>query len=107
MHMVAARLGFEKAMVGTRWATPHPDCMDRLRKHDTHLAEGWYLARKAAWSLSQDAHINCENGQLGCLYSCGISYSLDIILLCYLSLIAISKMLHETSYFLSFQAFPG
>ena len=55
----------------------------------------------------QDAHINCENGQLGCLYSCGISYSLDIILLCYLSLIAISKMLHETSYFLSSQAFPG
>ena len=52
MHMVAGRLGFEKAMVGTRWATPHPDCMDRLRKHYSHLAEGWYLARKAAWSLS-------------------------------------------------------
>ena len=44
------RLGFEKAMVGTRWATPRPDCMDRLRKHYSHLAE--YLARKAAWSLS-------------------------------------------------------
>ena len=52
MHMVAARLGFEKAMVGTRWATPRPDCMDRLRKHYSHLAEGWFLARKAAWSLS-------------------------------------------------------
>ena len=52
MHMVAARLGFEKAMVGTRWATPRPDCMDRLRKHYSHLAEDWYLARKAAWSLS-------------------------------------------------------
>ena len=52
MHMVAARLGFEKTMVGTRWATPHPDCMDRLRKHYSHLAEGWLLARKAAWSLS-------------------------------------------------------
>ena len=52
MHMVAARLGFEKAMVGTRWATPRPDCMDRLRKHYSHLAEGWLLARKAAWSLS-------------------------------------------------------
>ena len=52
MHMVAAKLGFEKPMVGTRWATPHPDCMDRLRKHYSHLAEGWYLARKAAWSLS-------------------------------------------------------
>jgi len=33
VHMVAARLGFEKAMVGTRMATPCPDCMDRLRKH--------------------------------------------------------------------------
>ena len=31
MHMVAAGLGFEKAMVGTGRATPHPDCMDRLR----------------------------------------------------------------------------
>ena len=47
-----ARLGFEKTMVGTRWATPRPDCMDRLRKHYSHLAEGWFLARKAAWSLS-------------------------------------------------------
>ena len=36
VHMVAARLGFEKAMVGTRWATPRPDCMDRLRKHYSH-----------------------------------------------------------------------
>ena len=25
---------------------------DRLRKHYSHLAEGWFLARKAAWSLS-------------------------------------------------------
>ena len=33
LHMVAARLGFEKAMVGTEWATFCPDCMDRLRKH--------------------------------------------------------------------------
>ena len=31
--MVAARLGFEKAMVGTGRATSRPDCMDRLRKH--------------------------------------------------------------------------
>ena len=52
MYMVAARLGFEKAMVGTRRATPRSDCMDRLRKHYSHLAEGWFLARKAAWSLS-------------------------------------------------------
>ena len=52
MHMVAARLGFEKAMVGTRRATPRSDCMDRLRKHYSHLVGGWFLARKAAWSLS-------------------------------------------------------
>ena len=48
----SARLGFEKAMVGTPWATPRPDCMDRLRKHYSHFAEGWLLARKATWSLS-------------------------------------------------------
>ena len=52
MHMVAARLGFEKAMVGTRMATPRSECMDRLRKHYSHLAEGCFLARKAAWALS-------------------------------------------------------
>ena len=33
MHMVAARLGCERAMVGTRRATSHPDCMDRLSSH--------------------------------------------------------------------------
>ena len=43
MHMVAARLGFEKAMVDTGRATARPDCMDRLRKHFPHLAEGWFL----------------------------------------------------------------
>ena len=31
---------------------PRPDYMDRLRKHYSHLAEGWFLARKAAWALS-------------------------------------------------------
>ena len=51
MHMVAARLGFQKAVVGTGRATPHPDCMDRLRNHHSHLAEGRFLARKAAWAL--------------------------------------------------------
>ena len=52
MHMVTARLGFEKAMVGTRRAIPRPDCMDRFRKHCSHLAAGWFLARTAAWALS-------------------------------------------------------
>ena len=51
VHMVAARLGFEKGMVDTWKATPHPDCMGRLRKHYSHLAEGWFLAREAAWAL--------------------------------------------------------
>ena len=50
--MVASRLGFERAMVGTGRATSHPECMDRLRKHYSHLVEGWFLARKAAWVLS-------------------------------------------------------
>ena len=27
-------------------------CMDRLRKHYSHLVEGWFLASKAAWALS-------------------------------------------------------
>ena len=48
MHMVAARIGFKKAIVGTRWSTYRPDCMERLRKHYSHLLEGWFLARKAA-----------------------------------------------------------
>ena len=39
-------------MVGTGWATSHPDCMGRLRKHYFHLAEHWFLARKAAWALT-------------------------------------------------------
>ena len=49
--MVSARLGFEKAIVGTGRATPRPDCMHRLRKHYSHLAGGWFLTRKAAWAL--------------------------------------------------------
>ena len=52
VHIVAARLGFKKAMVGTGRATHHPDCMDRLRKYYSHLAEGWFLARKAGWAPS-------------------------------------------------------
>ena len=47
VHMVAARLGFQKTMVDTRRATSRHDCMDWVRKHYSHLAEGWFLARKA------------------------------------------------------------
>ena len=52
VHVVAARLGCETAMVGTRWATSHPDCKDRLTKRYSHLVGCWFLARKAAWALS-------------------------------------------------------
>ena len=51
--MVAARLECESVMVGTGWGTSHPECMDRLRKNYPHLVEGWFLARKAAWTLSR------------------------------------------------------
>ena len=51
MHMVPARLDCERAMVGTGRVTSHRDCMDRLRKHYSHLVGAWFLARKAAWSL--------------------------------------------------------
>ena len=37
MHMVAARLGCQSAMVGTGWANSCPGCMDRLRKRYSHL----------------------------------------------------------------------
>ena len=51
MYM-AARLGCERAMARTEWATFHPDCMDRLRKHCSHRVEGLFLIRKTALSLS-------------------------------------------------------
>ena len=63
---MAARLGFEKAMVGTRRATPRPDCIDRPRKHCSHLAEGWFLERKAVWALS------------GCMTTDGADYCMLI-----------------------------
>ena len=72
MHMVAARLGFEKAMVGIRWATSCPDCMDRLRKRYSHLAEGWFLARKAAWALS--GCMATDSAAYTLMGGCGQSY---------------------------------
>ena len=45
-------IGYERAMVGTGWATSHPDCMDRLRRYYSHLVEGWFPAKKAAWAVS-------------------------------------------------------
>ena len=52
MHMVAARLGCQSAMVGTWWANSCPGCMDRLRKCYSHLVGGSFLAGKVAWTLS-------------------------------------------------------
>jgi len=49
--MVAARLGFEKAMVPG--GPPHAlTAWTGLENTTLTLAEGWFLARKAAWSLS-------------------------------------------------------
>ena len=56
MHMVAAWLGFERAMVVIGWATSHPDCMDSLRI--SYLVEGWFLARKAACLGSERVYGN-------------------------------------------------
>ena len=50
MHMVAARLSFERAMVGTEWATSCPDCMDRLRKHYSHLVGGLVSGKEGSLS---------------------------------------------------------
>ena len=53
MHMVAARLGFEKAMVGTQKATPRPDCMDRRGKHYTFtLLCTWWLLGLGLWKVT-------------------------------------------------------
>ena len=52
MHMVAARLGCQSAVVRTGWANSCPGCMDRLRKRYSHLVGGSFLTGKAAWALS-------------------------------------------------------
>jgi len=77
VHMVAARLGFEKAMVGncTGRATPCPDCIDKLRKHYSHLAEGWFLTRKAAnWALSRCMATNSADYCKLVMSGCGQSH---------------------------------
>ena len=53
MHTVAARLGCQSTMVGTRWANSCPGYMDRLRKRYSYLVGGSFLAGKAAWALSR------------------------------------------------------
>ena len=51
MHMVAARLGCQRAMVGTGWINSCPGC--KLRKRYSQLVEGSLLAGKAAWAQSR------------------------------------------------------
>ena len=53
MHKVVARLGCKRVMAGTRWATPYPECMDRLYKTLLSPCRGLISARKAAWALSR------------------------------------------------------
>ena len=52
MHMVAARLGYQSTMVGTRWADSCPGSMDRLIKCCCHLVGDSFLAGKVAWAQS-------------------------------------------------------
>ena len=53
VHMVAARLGCKRRMVGTRLANSRPGFMNRLRKLYCHLVGGSSLAGRAAWELSR------------------------------------------------------
>ena len=46
MHMVAARLGCQSAMVGTGWANLCPGCMDRLGKHYSLALQGFISGRE-------------------------------------------------------------
>ena len=50
MHMVSARLGCERVMVGTGWATTYAECMNRLTKHYSHLVGG--LISDEEWAHS-------------------------------------------------------
>ena len=53
MHMVAARLGCKRTMVGNWLANSRPGCTSRLRKRYSHLLGGSYLAGKASWAPSR------------------------------------------------------
>ena len=36
-------------MVGAGWANSHPGCLNRPKKHHSHLLVGSFLAGKASW----------------------------------------------------------
>ena len=48
VHMVAARLGCKRTMVGTSWVNSRPGCMSRLRKHYPLYSEDSFLAENAS-----------------------------------------------------------
>ena len=52
MSGVTRRLGCQSATVGTGLANSCPGCMDKLRKHYSHLVGGSFLAGKAVRALS-------------------------------------------------------
>ena len=52
MHMVAARLGCQSAMIGSGWVNSCSGYMDRLKKRYSHLLGDSFLTGKAAWALS-------------------------------------------------------
>ena len=52
VHMMAARLGYKRAMIGTRWANSRYGCVNRLRKHYFHLVgsrEGCFASQ---WAIA-------------------------------------------------------
>ena len=66
MHMVATRLGYKSAMVGTRWANSCPGCTDRLRRRYSQLGGVSFLEGKATGALS------------GCLTTGSVDYCILI-----------------------------
>ena len=53
MYMYMLGLALKRPWLVPGGPPPQPDCMDRLRKHYSHLTEGWFLARMAACALSR------------------------------------------------------
>ena len=58
MHIVAARLGCQSAMVRTGWVNSCLGCMDRLSKCYSHLVGSSFLAGKAACMGSERVYDN-------------------------------------------------
>ena len=69
LNMVAPRLGFERAVVGTRWATSHPDCMDKLRNTISH-SSGAYQNQQHNWLVLSEENrsdkISGDEKRLAC-----------------------------------------